>query len=601
MRAVLASVMVVFVSLGLFHAGSWPAWMPVLGWASLGALWLELRAVPQRGFGFFSSAFSVYLGLALWSAAGPTWALALAWAGMLLRSFVCGNVRGAVRWREALADFVPVVAALGAAAWTSAAVLPLALYLVLSLSIPEWLAEESPGVETHLWHSLRQMTGYHNFAVGFLGPVFALLLPQGASAILLLPVLATLHRAARTDLLRLEELEKRHLEKKIARTQQQLVEEKQTGARLSLWVERLSFLLKGARALGATTDRSALLDRFRQILEEMIPHRQGLVVLHDQLEAGWGPELEQIPWKDWCTFLQAGQRPPAGVLAVLLEDEDGCMGAVFLSGGSGEAEQAYLLQLVCAQLVSALRRAQLESQIRQSQANLAQTSKMAAVGQLAAGIAHELNTPLGAVMLQIDSAMVSATRKPELVPDKLELAVRALETVQTIVSKLLYYSRSQSGGQRPLDLNEVVRDTLLLMERQIQIDGLQFSTQLQPVPKVLANPTELQQVLTNLLLNARDAAAQKPPGTVLVRTAAADSLVLLEVVDSGPGVEREALGHLFEPFFTTKPVGQGTGLGLSIALEIVQQHKGRLELVHPGDPTIFRLTLPQLPNTERVE
>ena len=177
-------------------------------------------------------------------------------------------------------------------------------------------------------------------------------------------------------------------------------------------------------------------------------------------------------------------------------------------------------------------------------------------------------------MLSLESAMA----KPEMAKKRLETAVLGAKQCQTIVSKLLVFCRDDRSLQVPLDLHEVLAETLLLFGGQLKRAGLELSTELAPEARVLGNASELQQVLTNLLVNARDSGAQR----IVVRSAVRGDRVSLSVEDDGPGMPPEVLARAFEPFFTTKPVGKGTGLGLSVSREIVQRHSGELRLTSPG-------------------
>lgn len=212
----------------------------------------------------------------------------------------------------------------------------------------------------------------------------------------------------------------------------------------------------------------------------------------------------------------------------------------------------------------------------QAQAQLHQGSKLAAIGQLAAGMAHELNTPLGAISVAVGVAVQSLEKKPERALSRLELARKAIEQMRAIVAKLLNYSRDSGGQQRRVDLSDVLQDSAQMVDQTFQLDRIQL--QVHAVEAwVLADAGEIQQVLVNLLVNARHAVAGRDNPKVVLRALLQSNRVQVEVHDNGPGVEEEIAERIFEPFFTTRDVGHGVGLGLSISREIMVHHGGELD------------------------
>jgi signal transduction histidine kinase len=228
---------------------------------------------------------------------------------------------------------------------------------------------------------------------------------------------------------------------------------------------------------------------------------------------------------------------------------------------------------------------------------LLQSSKLASMGQLAADVAHELNSPLGAIMVQLDAAELNLERERyERAVEKIRSAARAAVSAKEIISKLLFYARGSSGAQVLFSLNAVVQEALGMLAGQPGYDQLDLSLELGEVPEVLGDPGELRQVVTNLLVNARDAVlspgAQAP--SIELASSHRNGSVCLEVRDRGPGIPAEQLEKIFTPFYTTKPAGRGTGLGLSISLKIVEQHGGLLTArARPGGGSCFELALPR--------
>jgi PAS domain S-box-containing protein len=238
---------------------------------------------------------------------------------------------------------------------------------------------------------------------------------------------------------------------------------------------------------------------------------------------------------------------------------------------------------------------------------LAQAEKLSSIGLLAAGVAHEVNTPLAVIssytqmlgkQLQGDDG-AGARLRPVL--DKItQQTFRASE----IVNGLLNFSRMGSVEFSRIDMNAMVNDTVLLLEHQMRSAGVTVRTSLSPgLPQVLGNRGKLQQVLVNLVLNARDALQDdamrgQARGGVRITTAATSNGVEMRVEDDGPGMSADVLRKIYDPFFTTKSNpkdGQrkGTGLGLAVTYGIVQEHAGTIEVVsNVGEGTVFRLELP---------
>jgi len=221
---------------------------------------------------------------------------------------------------------------------------------------------------------------------------------------------------------------------------------------------------------------------------------------------------------------------------------------------------------------------------------LVHSERLSAVGELIAGVAHEINNPLqtiiGCVELMLDEERSAAqTRDLELVRQE---AARAGQ----IVRNLLSFVRRGSSNRAPADLNQLVRATALLREHHLAQRNISLRLELHPgVLPILVNREEIQQIILSLVLNA-DHAMGDVPGSIVIRTDAGGHAHTLQVIDDGPGVSPELRGRVFEPFFTTKDVGQGTGLGLSIALGIATAHGGSLELQDCGKGACFQLTLP---------
>jgi PAS domain S-box-containing protein len=226
-----------------------------------------------------------------------------------------------------------------------------------------------------------------------------------------------------------------------------------------------------------------------------------------------------------------------------------------------------------------------------------QAEKLAALGTLAAGLAHELNNPIGIISSRIEIMLLDAEARPlpaEVMED-LRVLHRHAQRVARIAQGLLSFARQSSGRREAVDLNHLVEETLLLIEKQAAKDGIAIKKALAPdVPPVLGDGNALQQVVMNLLTNARDALAGS--GEIAIETQAVPGpspAARLVVRDTGPGIPPEVLPRIFDPFFTTKP--DGTGLGLSISYGIVREHRGTVDVQsRPGEGTTFVLTFPPM-------
>ncbi len=229
-------------------------------------------------------------------------------------------------------------------------------------------------------------------------------------------------------------------------------------------------------------------------------------------------------------------------------------------------------------------RANLEEQLRLSE-------KMAAIGLLAAGVAHEVNTPLTGIS-SFTQMLLERTEPEDSRRELLEKIERQTFRAAKIVNSLLSLARPSGGDTQTVDLNTIVGDVLSLLEHQFKMSRIQVRREMAPGALVVRGVEyKLQQVFLNLLLNARD--AMPKGGWVSVTTRVMDGQAVVEVGDTGVGIPVEHLGRIYDPFFTTKPEGRGTGLGLSVSYGIVQEHGGTLVCESDVDQgTRFRLTLP---------
>ncbi len=235
------------------------------------------------------------------------------------------------------------------------------------------------------------------------------------------------------------------------------------------------------------------------------------------------------------------------------------------------------------------------------EAQLIQSEKLAAVGQLVSGVAHELNNPLTSIAglseLLLEQGELGAKDRGHL-----RVIHEEADRASRIVRSLLTFARQGPGEQAAVDLNDVIQRSLVLMAYDPTLKDVTIEKDLAPVPEVLGDRNALQQAVLNLLTNAAQALTATPPGrarVIRVRTWF-DDRVRMRIADTGPGIPDALLPHLFTPFFTTKEPGQGTGLGLSITHSIVEAHGGRVALERSADGSgregaAFLVDLPPAP------
>jgi len=234
----------------------------------------------------------------------------------------------------------------------------------------------------------------------------------------------------------------------------------------------------------------------------------------------------------------------------------------------------------------------------QLETQLAQSEKLSSIGLLAAGVAHEVNTPL-AVISSYTQMLTKHMRDDERLAPVLEKITQQTFRASEIVNGLLNFSRTSGTEFTSLDLNELLRDTVTLLEHQFKTAQIRVETNLDPqLGRIHGNQGKLQQVILNLMLNAKDAMLRTPNATLRIATFNAPSRVMVRIQDSGGGIEREHLHRIDDPFFTTKTKPQqgehkGTGLGLAVSYGIMQEHAGKIHVESElGVGTAFQLEFP---------
>ncbi|MCX6833860.1 MAG: ATP-binding protein [candidate division Zixibacteria bacterium] len=254
-------------------------------------------------------------------------------------------------------------------------------------------------------------------------------------------------------------------------------------------------------------------------------------------------------------------------------------------------EERHLINEIARQLGFIVERWEAEQKSKRLQEQLRHAERLATVGQLSAGIAHELNEPLGAILGFAELANESKEMPAQVGRDIGKIVDSALHA-REIIHKLMIFTRQMPTRKELCDLNLLVRDGLYFLESRCVKEGITLDRHLEPsLPRIMADPSQLHQVLVNLVVNAIQAMPRG--GKLTITTRHKDPAVCLAIEDTGTGMSPEVQKHLFVPFFTTKDVGQGTGLGLAVVQGIVTAHGGTISVnSHEGQGSTFEICLP---------
>jgi two-component system NtrC family sensor kinase len=233
------------------------------------------------------------------------------------------------------------------------------------------------------------------------------------------------------------------------------------------------------------------------------------------------------------------------------------------------------------------------SELARLQKQLLQAEKLASVGRLSAGVAHEINNPLTGILTH-GYFLKKKAGEIKLVQEYSDIIINETMRCRKIIRGLLDFSRQTESEKKLTDINKIVKDTLLLIEHQALMKNVKILTELnEPLPMIIVDANQIQEVFMNIILNALDA---MPDGGLL--TISSDSIVdgryiEIKFTDTGCGIPKENLNKLFDPFFTTKKVGEGTGLGLSVSHGIIEKHNGTIEVQSEvGKGSTFAVKLP---------
>jgi len=325
----------------------------------------------------------------------------------------------------------------------------------------------------------------------------------------------------------------------------------------------------------------------------MLQQEKDLVLLSDlqeDVESGQSDEAtRKRAWVySWMSKLEARLIVPSFSNDRLL---------AFLVLGAKRSGEAYTMDDIAVfsglanQAALAIENAMFFEELRTNEAYMIQSEKLASLGQLASGMAHEIHNPLtiisGEAQLYLERFKTKDTKVDELLNSIIEECQRAAD----ITRRILRFAKPSPADVAPVDLKATVEESLMLASYQVRMDRVErMVTMPEALPKVRSNQNQLQEVLLNLILNACQAMGEQG-GKLMFSATANGSSVTLRVADTGPGIPSAALKKVFDPFYTTKPTG--TGLGLFVSQRIVKSHGGTIELAsEEGKGTCFIITLP---------
>ncbi|HSM75618.1 MAG TPA: ATP-binding protein, partial [Desulfobacterales bacterium] len=234
----------------------------------------------------------------------------------------------------------------------------------------------------------------------------------------------------------------------------------------------------------------------------------------------------------------------------------------------------------------------IKRELEKTQVQLLQAEKMASLGKLAAGVAHQLNNPLSGITL-FSKIVLEDYELPAEAREDLQRILRDAQRCRDTVKELLEFARQTRQLMKPNDINRAISRTLFLLQNQTLFQNIEIRTDLAPdLPPVQSDIQQINHLFMNIILNAAEAMEGK--GRLSIKTAAAPAgdRAMIEIHDSGPGIPENVLPHIFEPFFTTKEEGKGTGLGLSLVYGIVENHGGTIRATsRVGEGTTFFIEL----------
>jgi signal transduction histidine kinase len=239
--------------------------------------------------------------------------------------------------------------------------------------------------------------------------------------------------------------------------------------------------------------------------------------------------------------------------------------------------------------------------LQDAQSALVQSEKLAAFGQLGAGIAHEVKNPLAGILGFAQLSLRKVDKDNPLHKNLLTIE-KETKRCKTIIDNLLKFARQEKVAFELTDINDVVEESIAIMDHQLGIHGVKVEKELAgDLSQIMANGNQIQQILMNFMLNAEQAMNGEPGVITFTTRLLNESSIELRIQDNGPGIPEDIQAKIFDPFFTTKPAGKGTGLGLSVSYGIIKDHKGDIRVESkPGEGTTFIITLPIAGESEQT-
>ncbi|AGA67715.1 histidine kinase with GAF domain [Desulfitobacterium dichloroeliminans LMG P-21439] len=243
-------------------------------------------------------------------------------------------------------------------------------------------------------------------------------------------------------------------------------------------------------------------------------------------------------------------------------------------------------------------------ELKRTQMQLIYSERLAAAGRLAANLTHEINNPIGIILSRLEWLLLEAPESelPEEVVRDLQVIKKHTDRIAHITRGLLSFSRRTKNETSLVNLEKLIKETVAWLERQFSRKDIMLALNLNPLPQVMGNRDQLEQVLVNILTNAKDALPKGGQITIAAKHDSEQKLIQIDVADTGTGIPEEIMNTIFDPFFSTKDKELGTGLGLPISLTIMKEHEGFLRMAStPGEGSCFSMILPCAPMHEEGE
>lgn len=355
---------------------------------------------------------------------------------------------------------------------------------------------------------------------------------------------------------------------------------------LVLYDDAKDMFVARTSAFGLSDEDVRLLSLSRRKMEEMFAFSSGLPIICDA-SADHG-RFEP---------LTSGVLNGKAVLVAWLHSKGNVLGALRVANKEGDFtdEDAKLLTILANHMAVAMENAKLYkslqdqmAELRETQGQLIQSAKLAAIGELASNVAHEINNPLTSIVGFTE--LIKDESNISVIKSHLDIIGNESRRARDIVRELLHFARKRPLQLTDLDMNEALKDVIPLIESQARLNNVELSEEYGELPGTMGDPNQLKQVFINIINNA--IAAMPGGGRLSLSTSQAGDSILVKFSDTGHGIPKETLHRIFEPFFTTKK-DKGTGLGLSISYRIIQEHGGRIDVESTeGQGSAFTVRLP---------